>query len=82
MNTTYYGPLSVGDTAFSADGEKVGEVVEAHDGYFIIEQGIIFTTDLHMPMSTIASRDGDRVLLTLTKQAIEEGDWSGAPRRP
>lgn len=80
MNKTYYGPLAVGDVAYTSDGEKIGDVVEAHDGYFIIEKGIIFTTDLHLPMTAIASRDGDRVELNLSKQAIEDGDWSGAPR--
>jgi uncharacterized protein (TIGR02271 family) len=76
QSTTYTSPLQIGTHAYSSDGEKIGDVVEVQSNYFVIEKGIIFTSDLYIPMSAVASRDDDGVRLSMTKDEIENGDWS------
>ena len=78
MTTTHQMPLSIGTSAYTSDGEKIGDIVEVQSNYFVIEKGIIFTTDLYIPTSAVASRDDDGVRLSLSKNQIEDGDWSEA----
>ena len=78
MQTTYQTPLELGTHVFTKDGEKLGDIVEIQTHYFVVEKGIIFTSDLHFPMSAITSRDEDGVRLSLSKDDVENGDWSDA----
>lgn len=78
MTTTFETPLEIGTHAYSRDGEKIGDIVEVQSNYFVIEKGIIFTSDLYIPMSAVTSRDEDGVRLSLTKDDIESRDWSEA----
>lgn len=76
MQASYQRPIEIGTSAYSRDGEKIGDIVEVQSHYFVVEKGIIFTTDLHFPMSLVTGRDDDGVRLSLTKDEIEKGDWS------
>ena len=78
MQTAYEPPLSIGTSAYTSDGEKIGDIVEVQSNYFVVEKGIIFTSDLYIPMSAIDSRDDEAVRLSLTKDEIDNGDWSDA----
>lgn len=78
---TMHTPLEVGTTVFGSDGEKIGDVAEVQRDYFLIEKGFIFTKDIYIPMTSVVgpSEDGDGVMLDLSKDAIEHGDWSQPP---
>jgi hypothetical protein len=78
MQTSFQSPLEIGTSAYSRDGEKIGDIVDVRSHYFVVEKGIIFTTDLHFPTSMVTSRDEDGVRLSLSKDEIEKGDWSNA----
>ena len=78
MTTTYQTPLEIGTSTYTRDGDKIGEIVEVQSNYFVIEKGIIFTSDLYIPMSAVESRDDNGVRLTLTKDEVDNGDWSEA----
>jgi hypothetical protein len=78
MQTTYQSPLEIGTSAYSRDGEKIGDIVEVQSNYFVVEKGIIFTSDLHFPTSMVTTRVEDGVRLSLSKDEIEKGDWSEA----
>ncbi len=76
MQTTHHTPLELGTPVYGSDGEKIGEIAEVQPEHFVIEKGFIFTTDIYVPITAIASRDGEGVRLSLTKQEVENGDWS------
>lgn len=72
--------LHKGMTVYGSDGDKIGDIAEVQDDYFIIEKGFIFTEDLYIPMSLVASsHDTDGVRLSITKSEVENGDWSNPP---
>ena len=79
MQTSTQTPIELGANVFGSDGEKIGPVAEAQNQYFVIEKGFIFTTDIYIPMSAVASRDQDGIRLSMTKDEIEHGDWSSPP---
>ena len=72
-------PLETGTTVYGSDGEKIGDIAEVQNNYFVIEKGFIFTTDIYIPTSAVAGQDDDGVRLSMTKDEIENGDWSNPP---
>ena len=79
MHNTYTTQIETGTSVYGSDGEKIGDVAEVSNDYFVIEKGFIFTTDLFVPMSAIAGVDEDGVRLSMTKDQVENSDWSEAP---
>jgi uncharacterized protein (TIGR02271 family) len=79
MHNTYTTQIETGTSVYGSDGEKIGEVAEVSNDYFVIEKGFIFTTDLFVPMSAISGVDDDGVRLSMTKDQVESSDWSEAP---
>jgi uncharacterized protein (TIGR02271 family) len=79
MRDTYTTQIETGTSVYGSDGEKIGEVAEVSNDYFVIEKGFIFTTDLFVPMSAISGVDDDGVRLSMTKDQVESSDWSEAP---
>jgi hypothetical protein len=71
-------PITVGTEVFTADGEKVGEVVAVHPAYVVVEKGLLFPTDVYVPRE-VAAFDGERLTLSVTKdQALRRG-WDEPP---
>ena len=79
MQTSTQTPIELGTNVYGSDGEKIGSVAETQSQYFVIEKGFIFTTDIYIPRSTVASRDEDGIRLSMTKDEIDNGDWSSPP---
>jgi uncharacterized protein (TIGR02271 family) len=79
MHNTYTTQIETGTSVYGSDGEKIGDVAEVSNDYFVIEKGFIFTTDLFVPMSAISGVDDDGVRLSMTKDQVESSDWSEAP---
>ena len=71
--------IQTGWDVYGSDEEKIGDVAGVANDHFIIEKGFIFTTDVYVPMSAIASVDDERVYLTYTKDQLENQDWSSPP---
>lgn len=71
--------IETGWDVYGSDDEKIGDVSAVANDHFVIEKGFIFTTDVYVPMSAIASVDDDRVYLTYTKDQLENQDWSSPP---
>jgi uncharacterized protein (TIGR02271 family) len=71
--------LQQGWDVYGADGEKVGDVSELHEGYFIAKQGLIFSHEHYIPFSAISRVEHDRVYLAVTKDQIEAQGWDQAP---
>ena len=49
--------FSAGDNVISADGEKIGTVAAVHMSWLLVEKGIIFVSDFHVPFAAIARYD-------------------------
>jgi uncharacterized protein (TIGR02271 family) len=58
-----------------AEGDKVGKVVAAESNYVVVEKGFFFPTDYYIPLGAIASFDGDKVYLNVTKDEALNQNW-------
>jgi uncharacterized protein (TIGR02271 family) len=86
----YTDRLVAGADVYGSDNEKIGTVADVGQNYFLVQKGWLFIKDLYLPMSSIASADGNNIFLSLTKHEAEqmgrdelpaEGDtWYGAQR--
>ncbi len=56
-------------------GEKVGEVAQATDSFFVVSKGFFFPTDRYIPFSAISNVDDAKVFLSLTKDEIDARGW-------
>ena len=65
---------------YGSDGEKVGDVSEVREGYFVASKGLVFPHEHYIPFSAITRVEHDRVYLNVTKDRIEEQGWDEAPR--
>jgi Uncharacterized protein conserved in bacteria (DUF2171) len=81
MQTTNITPPEVGTLVFGSDGEEIGEVTEVQPGYMKLKKGILFRKELYIPLTAITGTalGGDGVTINLTKEEIENGDWSSPP---
>jgi len=71
--------IQQGWNVYGIDGGKVGEVSEVGTNYVLVQKGWLFTRDIYIPLSAIASVEDDAVLLNLSKDQIETMDWDTAP---
>jgi hypothetical protein len=63
----------------TADGEKIGEVIQEHPGFIVVERGIYFPDDYYVPNKAVAHFDGQKVYLNLTKNEVSHQGWDEAP---
>jgi uncharacterized protein (TIGR02271 family) len=64
---------------FGADGEKVGDVKEAYETYFVVSKGFFMPTELYVPTSAISNVEKDRVYLNVPKGEVEAQGWDQPP---
>ena len=69
--------ISAGDDVISADGEKVGTVAAIHPSYLLVEKGVLFVTDYHVPFGAIDRHDADAgaVYLNVTRDDALNSGW-------
>lgn len=58
------GDIKQGMTVFSADGQKLGQVVSSGDGGFVVERGIFFRKSYLCSYEDVAVLEGDQVQLS------------------
>ena len=73
--------IQQGWDVYGSDGEKVGDVSELHEGYFIAKKGMVFSHEHYIPFSAISRVEHDRVYLAVAKDQMEEQGWDEAPPR-
>jgi uncharacterized protein YrrD len=81
MQTTNMTPPEVGTHVFGSDGEEIGKISDVGPGYFQIRKGTFFHTDIYLPLEAITGTalGGDGVMIQMTKDEIDEGDYSQPP---
>jgi nicotinamidase-related amidase len=76
-----------GDTVYGSDHGEIGtveEVVEASEeteGYLIVPRGLIFQTDIYIPLDAVAKRSGTDVFINIPKLVLGVMPWSEPPSR-
>jgi hypothetical protein len=63
----------------TSDGEKIGEVIQEHPGFIVVERGVYFPDDCYVPNKAVAHFDGQKVYLSLTKDEVGHQGWDEAP---
>jgi hypothetical protein len=72
--------IEQGADVLCRDGEKIGEVVEIRPGYLVVEEGFFDPRDLYVPIGLIVRQDETRLVLSVSREAFEQADWTGEPR--
>ncbi len=69
--------LSAGNSVISSDGEKIGTVAAVQEDSLLVEKGLFFVTDYHVPLSAVARYDAaaGEVHLTVTRDEALNSGW-------
>jgi nicotinamidase-related amidase len=74
-----------GDTVRGSDDGEIGTVKEiVHgsgetEGYLLVPQGMIFTTNTYIPLSAVIKRSGTNVYINLPSLVVASMPWSEPP---
>jgi hypothetical protein len=81
MRTTNMTPPEVGTHVFGSDGEEIGKITDVGPGFFQIRKGTFFHTDIYLPLEAITGTalGGEGVTIQMTKDEVDEGDYSQPP---
>lgn len=71
-----------GARAVTADGRRVGDVIEVHPTYILVSRGIFPIKDTYVPIYAVEQGADGNVRLTLTRDALRKMDWRRPPRTP
>ncbi len=71
-----------GWAVITADGKRVGDVIEVHDHYLLVSRGVIFVRDRYLPLGTVERVEDKRVILTVTEDMFRKMDLSHIPPPP
>ena len=61
--------------------ERVVEATEDREGYLLVPRGLIFKTDIHIPLDAVVKRSGTDVFINIPKLVIATMPWSEPPSR-
>ncbi|MDQ3881453.1 MAG: DUF2382 domain-containing protein [Chloroflexota bacterium] len=73
------GEIQEGWDVYDSNGDEIGDVSEVGPNYIVVEKGWLFTSDVYIPTSAIASVAEDRIQLNVPKDAIDRQRWSMPP---
>ncbi len=82
MNSSYASQVNIGTDVYGSDDDKIGSVADIGPNYFIVEKGFLFTTDIYVPMTAIASATEDRIYLNVAKDQVDQQGWDEPPAEP
>lgn len=82
MNSSYASQVNIGTDVYGSDDDKIGSVADIGPNYFIVEKGFLFTTDMYVPMTAIASATEDRIYLNVAKDQVDQQGWDEPPAAP
>jgi uncharacterized protein (TIGR02271 family) len=76
---TDYRQIQQGWDVYGSDGEKIGDVSEIHESYFVVSKGFFFPKERYIPFSAIRGLEHDRVEVNLTKADLDSDRWDSPP---
>ncbi|HEU5424487.1 MAG TPA: DUF2382 domain-containing protein [Nitrolancea sp.] len=65
----------------ASDGARLGEVADVRGSYIVVEKGLLFKTDLYIPVAAIVAVAQRRVHLGLSGEAIAQQGWDQPPTK-
>jgi len=71
--------IQAGWNVYGSDDAKVGDVAEVGPNYLLVQKGWLFTRDIYVPMSAIASIEEDNIRLNVTKDDVASMGWDTIP---
>ncbi len=71
--------FSEGIEVVDADGEMVGAVIAVHPNAVVVQQGLFLPIDHSIPTTALATYDGERITLNVTKAAALDQGWDTVP---
>ncbi len=76
-----------GDTVRGSDHMEVGTVKEVvmpqngTPGYMLVPSGLIFKTDIYIPLDAITKKSGENVFINVPKIIVDKLPWEEAPSK-
>lgn len=64
---------------FGSDGQKIGNVNEVHTNFLWVQEGLLFPTDMYIPITAVARTESGRVELNVTTAAVSTAGWDKLP---
>lgn len=64
---------------FGSDGQKIGNVNEIHTNYIWVQKGLLFPTDMYIPVTAFDRAEAGRVQLKVTATEIIASGWHTLP---
>ncbi len=71
--------IQPGWNVYGSEGDKLGEVSDVGTNYITVSKGWLFTTDIYIPVSAIASIEQDGIFLNIPKDQVERMGWDTPP---
>lgn len=68
--------LRSGWNVYGADGAKIGTIADTSNSFFVVETGVLHTSDLFVPRSAVVAVSDERVELKFTKDELETGNFT------
>ena len=81
MQTTNVDQIRNGWTAYDANREQIGDVIEVGSNYVLVQKGLFFPKDLYIPLSEVTSVDDANAdfFVDVTKDNVESVGWDTPP---
>lgn len=64
---------------FGSDGQKIGNVNEVHTNYIWVQKGLLFPTDMYIPVTAFDRTEPGRVQLKVTASEVITAGWHTLP---
>ena len=68
--------LRSGWNVYGADGVLIGTIADTSNNFFVVEEGVLHTSDLFVPRSAVVAVSDERVELKFTKDELEAGNFT------
>lgn len=68
--------LRSGCSVYGADGAKIGTIADTSNNFFVVEKGVLHTSDLFVPRSAVFAVSDERVELKFTEGELEAGNFT------
>lgn len=71
-----------GWTVVTADGRRVGDVIEVHAHYLLVSRGVFRVRDMYLPLGAVDRTEQNTVILSVTYDVFRQMNLSHVPHAP
>ncbi|HWE64816.1 MAG TPA: alpha/beta fold hydrolase [Chloroflexota bacterium] len=66
----------------TADGKRVGDVIEVHPHYLLVSRGVVLVRDMYLPLGAVDRTEDNKVILSVTSATLRGMNLSRVPPPP